>query len=323
MGPRTDKPAGAQAKPHRPSINIPPTPDSATSSQSAATVTPSHAASSNFSVLASATILRDGADLLSATKSAIPPEIEAVAQLMHNLKEMNHRLKGMYESIETNTERAAMLGPVIKAGEETATLRSRLEKQIAKHAKELETLRRELERRVKERLEDRLKQHVTKEIRASVAQKIENKVRQELEKQVPHSLRHQTNEHTHQMVAIKTHLHNSEARRINATLTRKEKLRPLIPLDGSTLPASLFPNNIDACLAMSGKDVKELLKHYELDKASPVPPGGTSKEENINKFLDYIGAPYHVLPGPTVPESASSKGPRLVAPILITRKAVV
>ncbi|KAK0213064.1 hypothetical protein DFS33DRAFT_1269709 [Desarmillaria ectypa] len=313
----------AKEKPCRPSIDIPLTPDSTISSQSQSSATPtaSHVASS-FSILASATVLPSGADSLSAIgkpKPAIPPDIEAVALLMRNLKEMNQQLKGMYESIETHTERAATLGPVIKAGSDIATLKSRLEKQIAEHDAELLSVRKQLETQVKERLEGRLSQYVTEEIRASVAQKIENKVRQELEKQIPQDLRDQTNKHMRQMVEIKTHLYNSEARRINAASTRKEKLRPLIPSNGRTSPSSLFPNNIDACLAMSGKDVKQLLKDYELDKASPVSPGGISREENLNKFLDHIGAPYHVLP----PSNTSPKANRLVAPILITRKPVV
>ncbi|KAK0455438.1 uncharacterized protein EV420DRAFT_1553625 [Desarmillaria tabescens] len=309
----------AKEKPSRPLVDIPLTPNSTTSSNAQSSTTPT---ASSFSVLASATALPGGADPLSAIgkqKPAILPDIEAVALLMRKLKEMNQQMKGMYESIETHTERAATLGPVIKAGEEIAMLKSNLEKQIIEHDAELTSVRKELDTRVKERLESRLRQYVTDEIRASVARKIENKVRQELEKQIPQDLRKQTNEHTRQMMEIKTHLHNSDARRINATLTRKEKLRPLIPSNGSTSPSPLFPNNIDACLAMSAKDVKQLVKDYELDKASPVSPAGTSsKAENVNKFLDYIGAPYHVLLIPT-PAKASPK----VGFILVTRKPVI
>ncbi|SJK97244.1 uncharacterized protein ARMOST_00495 [Armillaria ostoyae] len=317
-------------KPHRPSIDIPPlTPESATSnlSQTSATPTAAHMAAPGFSILSSATALPSGADPLSAIgnagshKSAIPPDIEAVAILMRNLKEMNQRLKGMYESIETQTEKSATLGPVIKAGEKIATLKLRLEKQIADHDAALVTVRAELETRVKERLEGRLRQYVTDEVRTSVAKKIEKKVEQELKTQIPQSLRNQTTGHARQMAEIKMHLHNSEARRINATLTRKEKLRPLIPSHG-TSPSPLFPTNIDTCLAMSGKDIQQLVKVYELDKGSPVSPGGISREENINKFLDHIGAPFHVLPAPTV-TSPSPKATRLGGPILITKRAVV
>ncbi len=109
-------------KAHRPSIDIPPlTPESATSNLSA---TPT--AAPGFSILSSATPLPSGADASSAIgnaggrKSAIPPDIEAVAVLMRNLKEMNKRLKGMYESIETHTEKSVTLGPVIKAGEQVS-----------------------------------------------------------------------------------------------------------------------------------------------------------------------------------------------------------
>ncbi|KAK0457973.1 uncharacterized protein EV420DRAFT_1545666 [Desarmillaria tabescens] len=309
----------AKEKPSQSSVDIPLTPNSTTSSNAQSSTTP---IASSFSVLASATALPGNANPLSAIgkqKPAIPPDIEAVALLMRKLKEMNQQMKGMYECIETHTERAATLGPVIKAGEEIATLKSNLEKQIIEHNAELSSVRKELDIRVKERLESRLRQYVTDEIRASMARKIEEKVRQELEKQIPQGLRKQTNEHTRQMVEIEVHIHNSDARRINATVTRKEKLRPLIPPNGSMSPSPLFPNSIDACLAMSVKDVKQLLKDYELDKASPVSPGGTSsKVENVNKFLDHIGAPYHVLPILT-PVKASSK----VGSILVTRKPVV
>ncbi|KAK0195180.1 hypothetical protein F5146DRAFT_274844 [Armillaria mellea] len=284
-------------KPLRPSIDIPPlTPTSATSNQSQSSATPTAAqtAVSGFSVLASATALPNGADPLSAIgktgskKAAIPPNIEAVAQLMRGLREVNQQLKGMYENIETHTVRSASLGPIIKAGEEIATLKSHLAKQIADHNAELADVCEELENRVKKRLEGRLREYVTKEVHNSVAETIEKRVKQELEKQIPQSLCNQTNEHARQMAEVKIHLHNSEARRINATLTRREKLRPLMPPHG-TSPPPLFPTNIDACLAMSGKDVQQLMKVYELDKASPVSPGVTSKEDNINKFLDHIG----------------------------------
>ncbi|PBK95632.1 hypothetical protein ARMGADRAFT_1078333 [Armillaria gallica] len=289
-------------KPRRPPIDIPPlTPESATSNLSA---TPT-AAAPGLSILSSATALPSGADPLSAIgnaggrKSAIPPDIEAVALFMRNLKEMNKRLQGMYESIEMHTEKSVTLGPVIKAGEEIATFKLRLKKQIAEHDAELAAVRTELETRVKERLEGRLRQYVTDEVRTSVAKKIEKKVEQELTKQIPQSLRNQTNEHARQMAEIKMHLHNSEARRINATLTRKEKLRPLIPSHG-TLASPLFPTNIDACLAMSGKDLQQLVKVYELDKGSLVSPGGISREENINKFLDHIGV--RAVPRPSRPD---------------------
>ncbi|KAK0225671.1 hypothetical protein IW262DRAFT_703063 [Armillaria fumosa] len=324
--------AGQEKRP-RPSINIPPlTPTSATSnqSQSSATPTDAHTAASGFSILSSATALPSGADPLSAignagrNKPAIPPDIEAVALLMHNLKDMNNRLKGMYKSLEAHTEKSATLGPVIKAGEEIAKLKLRLETQIAEHNAKLAAVRVDLESKVKERLEDRLIQCVTDEVRTSVAEKIKTRVEQELEKQIPQSLRSQSNEHARQMAAIKMHLRNSEARRTNATLTRKETLRQLIPSHG-TSPSPLFPTSVDACLAMSGKDIQQLLKTYELDKGSSVSPGGISREESINKFLDHIGAPFHVLPAPTITSSSprATRPGGLGGPILITRRVIV
>lgn len=240
---------------------------------------------------------------------------------MHNLKDMNNKLKGMYGSLEAHTLKSATLGPVIKAGEEITTLKHRLEKKIAEHDAELAAVRTELENKVKERLQDRLRQCVTDEVRTSVAKKIEKKVEQQLKKQIPQRLLDQTNQHARQMAEIKMHLQNAEARRINATLTRKETLRQLIPSHG-TSPSPLFPSNIDACLTMSEKKLQQLVKVYELDNGSPVSPGVTTKEENINKFLDHIGAPFHVLPAPTV-TSPSPRATRLAGPILITRRVIV
>ncbi|GLB37396.1 hypothetical protein LshimejAT787_0404470 [Lyophyllum shimeji] len=166
------------------------------------------------------------------TGSPGPSDLVAIAELFSTLKRTVSTLHATFDRLGTQTEKMACLAPAIKADQQIQDVRARLEDQIRRHERLIDKLRLLLEDAIKETVVEQLKSRIYPMIQESVAKEVQQRVERELETQVPAELREQVQAHQREIIEVQTNLHNSEARRHNASLRSPsmttEPLRPLL-----------------------------------------------------------------------------------------------
>ncbi|KAJ2914398.1 hypothetical protein MD484_g6012, partial [Candolleomyces efflorescens] len=163
-------------------------------------------------------------------KAAGSPDILAIAQLQASMKDALQGLARAFNQIEIQTERMNQLTLEIKAREQLEALKNELAAQIKHQKEELDALKESLETRIKEVVTNHIKSQLYDMIKESLATVIEEKVREELSRQIPDHLKQTGQDHQRQILQTKTNLHNSEARRYNASLESASLTAPLRPL---------------------------------------------------------------------------------------------
>ncbi|KAF9038317.1 hypothetical protein BDZ89DRAFT_1061302 [Hymenopellis radicata] len=228
--------------------------------------------------------------------------LQEVVALMAKAKDSEKALRRMLATLETGGHDLASAGKAIQTAEKIETLRTLLTNKRTECIAAIDALEADLRFKVNAALKERLRHHVCKEIQGSVQSKINQKVREKLLVHIPPTIRDQTGTHKKRMSEIQMHLHNSEARRINATLSPDQPLKPLLRLPSSNAeaatPSDHFPATVNDCLKLKDDALKSLVREYGLRDLSPV------REEKINKLLDFIGVPFQCMK--IVPESGSS-----------------
>ncbi|KAG5645439.1 hypothetical protein DXG03_006263 [Asterophora parasitica] len=224
-------------KPKIPSIIIPPTPINTCSASlppydkyaplvqiqlQPSTITPPSSALSASTASTSTSTLEPDMTR-SCGEGGSPTDIVAIAELFATLKKTVATLHTTFDRLGTQTEKLAQLAPAMKADQQ-ANFCAKLENQIVSHENTMQEVRRLLEDTIKDSLVDHLKSQVFGAIRESVAK--------ELKIQIPEKLREQGKAHQREIVEVQTNLHNSDARRHNASLRSPsmttEPLRPLL-----------------------------------------------------------------------------------------------
>ncbi|KAJ7594638.1 hypothetical protein C8J56DRAFT_927266 [Mycena floridula] len=245
------------------------------------------ALSSLNSTLGCASPLKDGSGL----GSAVSPDLRAVGDLLSSMKKTLVTLETTFTALGQETEQVAALAPSIKTSEQLIDLRCDLDAQIQKQQSDIENVKRLLEIKVKAAMEGEIRARMKKKILESIA--VKERVKLQLSRGIPDHLRQQANQHKEQILEIKTHLHNSEARRYNSQLqsSSKDHLRPLLrPVSALDTPSEspLFPSNVADLFRMSEHDARQLVEEYGIEDAG-------RDDSNINKFISHIGLSYQLV----------------------------
>ncbi|KAF8161239.1 hypothetical protein B0H34DRAFT_372103 [Crassisporium funariophilum] len=157
-------------------------------------------------------------------------DIVAIADLFSAMKNALVTMTNAFDRLGSQTEQMVSLSLDIKAAEQFKRVQTTLDDQISRQKVEIEDLRGTLENKIKDAVQEKIRTQLYDMVKESITQKIEAKVRDELAIQIPEDLREQVLSHRRQILEVKTNLHNSEARRYNASLQSSSNapLRPLL-----------------------------------------------------------------------------------------------
>lgn len=166
-----------------------------------------------------------------AETSSGESDVHAIGQLQESMKIALQGLASAFQHIDKSTRLMTQLAQDIQEREQLNRLRDDLEHQIKSQREELDDLKSTLQTRIQQTAAHTIKTQLNDMIQKSVESVIEERVREELSIQIPSQVRQRAADHQRQMLQAQTDLHNSEARRYNASLqsvTLSVPLRPLL-----------------------------------------------------------------------------------------------
>ncbi|KAH9918811.1 uncharacterized protein B0H18DRAFT_1122884 [Fomitopsis serialis] len=213
------------------------------------------------------------------------PELQAVNELLSTMKLTLTTLGSTFDSLGKQTVSVASLCPRIEAAREIHQTGEQLKERQKKQDDRMKELQEALAANVKEQRE--------KWLNARVNGIVAEIVRKELNVQIPNELKNEVNEYKRRILQVKIQLHNSDAKRRNSLLhspshAGDEQLHYLLPplaagvLELPKCPA-FFPSRFNGLFKLTTKSSS---RSY---KPSPLSPGGAVREENLNRFMEFIG----------------------------------
>ncbi|KAG9104536.1 hypothetical protein FRC06_001622 [Ceratobasidium sp. 370] len=222
------------------------------------------------------------------------PDVAGLEQLRQTMQATMGMLGSTFDYLGEQTARVASLGPAVEASHQIHQLRRQVHAQDRKQEERMQEIKSLLQDVLKEQIAEHLRAHVFEMIREKVEELVADKVKAALTQQIPEKLRQQVKEHRQHLAEVKRCLHNSEARRANATLRNhgsaiREPLHELLMADGN--PSELWPQDLAQLFGYSNDTAKRLLDDYELTYAHDDPT-----ERMLNKFMAHIGVGFQMVP---------------------------
>ncbi|KAF8891740.1 hypothetical protein BD779DRAFT_144886 [Infundibulicybe gibba] len=162
--------------------------------------------------------------------SCVNADILAMADVFSTMKRTLGDLSASFDILGQQTEKMSSLAPALKATEQLKELRSLLARQIVDQEAAMQETRSMLEDAVKGKVVEHIRSQLYAMIEGQVAKAVKERVRQQLTIKIPQDLCQQGHSHPKEVVESQMTLHNSEARRYNASLTAALPNQPLRPL---------------------------------------------------------------------------------------------
>jgi len=234
------------------------------------------------------------------------PDVAGLEQLRQTMQTTLGVLGSTFDYLGEQTARVAALGPAVEASHQIHQLRRQVHAQDRKQEERMQEIKSLLQDVLKEQIAEHLRAHVFEMIREKVEEYVAEKVKDALTRQIPDTLRKQVSEHRQHLAEVKRCLHNSEARRANATLRNhgsaiREPLHELLMDNG--VASELWPNDLAQLFGYSNDTAKRLLDDYELTYAHDDPT-----ERLLNKFMAHIGVGFQMVPPQRRPPMQISSG---------------
>lgn len=234
------------------------------------------------------------------------PDVAGLEQLRQTMQATLGVLGSTFDYLGEQTARVAALGPAVEASHQIHQLRRQVHAQDRKQEERMQEIKSLLQDVLKEQIAEHLRAHVFEMIREKVEEYVAEKVKLALTRQIPDHLRQQVQEHRQHLAEVKRCLHNSEARRANATLRNhgsaiREPLHELLMDNGTA--SELWPNDLAQLFGYSNDTAKRLLDDYELTYAHDDPT-----ERLLNKFMAHIGVGFQMVPPQRRPPMQISSG---------------
>lgn len=176
-------------------------------------------------------VLKTEGDNISLHASSIAsPEILALASFQASMKQALSSLSNTMEGLESQSARMEQLGTDVKLHEQVKLLRSDLEDQIRRQKADLDAIQEKLQQKVKAALEEHIKTRLRATAKQLISDMVRERVNNELNQQMNIEVCEGSIHHERQITEVKTCIHNSEARRYNASLQSASLDVPLRPL---------------------------------------------------------------------------------------------
>ncbi|CDO75528.1 hypothetical protein BN946_scf184871.g9 [Trametes cinnabarina] len=198
-----------------------------------------------------------------------------------------HHRESTLHLLTEDGQKITQLGPTLPAAsEKIISIGAQVDDHDAKRDARVHDLQKKIQRDHKQRALEAMKEHFKGQTRAEIKRQVKGEMDGQMyPAHLPKPLKDQVAEGAAQVVALKAALHNSQARRANATITDKDMSLPLTPIqrpDGSI--SAVFPAHLNALLAYDEARTQQVLADYGL-----ADPRLTDHVLNVNRFMAYIG----------------------------------
>ncbi|KAG8708119.1 hypothetical protein FRC08_000105 [Ceratobasidium sp. 394] len=229
--------------------------------------------------------------------AVLNPEAERVRAVLATMQQTLGQLGINFDSLGDQTAKVTTLPSGMEANQEILAVQRHMSRQRRKQDENIEEIKKLLREVAQEQIVEHLRSQVAEQVLEVIDDFVEQEVQRNLEEIIPVELQRQVEEQKKQLEDVRRSLHNSEARRANALLRSTHMTDPLHKL---LLPNGMvsadFPEHLGELFAMDGVQAKRLLGEYGIEPSE-------SREKNLNRFMQFIGVSYQM-----VPSQASSVG---------------
>ncbi|KIY63607.1 hypothetical protein CYLTODRAFT_425944, partial [Cylindrobasidium torrendii FP15055 ss-10] len=279
-------------------------------------------------------------------------DVSTIAGALVQTQELAKNLASALGRLEIQASRLSSSKAALEAQKRVQSLRELVREQSQKHEEAITREEHALEAAVLEALKGRLRDEALKNAREKVNERVQDRIQRALKDHIPETMTVDALQHEEDMVSLDVQLHNTEARRVNEILKKNDRLRPLLrppilssdPKNPSAAlsprahisPSAIAPFQMpkkeqELTVALCGKlpeaGAKKLADYYNLTprprpllSSSPrnmeTRPGvGPTREEHINAYLEFAGAPFRctrIAPPSTAARPVGSEGTAVI-----------
>jgi len=225
------------------------------------------------------------------TQFTLPPEVAAANEILLEMKTKLGSLGATFDSMGAQTAQMALLGSELEITQHLNSLRSHIKDQDQKQEDGIA----EIQELLKDLMEVQMMKYLQQQVEADIEIQIDELVREQvakyLEKYIPKALQDELADRKRELEEVQRALHNSESRRANAELRSSDPegcLHTIYRPNGEI--STLFPRTLRNLFALDAESSRQLLLEYEQPDVSD------SRERNLNRFIQFCGVSYQVVP---------------------------
>ncbi|KAF8601610.1 hypothetical protein BDV93DRAFT_524569 [Ceratobasidium sp. AG-I] len=225
------------------------------------------------------------------------PEVEHVREVLATMKQTLASLGMNFDALGDQTAKVATLPSGMETNQEILAVQRHMSRQRRKQDENIEEIKKLLREVAQEQIVEHLRKTVADQVMEIIDEFVEEEVQRNLDEIIPLELQRQVDDQKRQLEDVRRNLHNSEARRANALLRSTHMTDPLHKLlMQNGMVSADFPEHLGELFAMDGTQAKRLLAEYDIEASE-------SREKNLNRFMQFVGVSYQM-----VPSQASSVG---------------
>lgn len=202
-----------------------------------------------------------------------------------------------FDTLNSQSDRITSLGPTVDSSRQISSLRRQIRHQDKKQDERVMEVKHMIKDVLKEHIANDMRAQIEEQIRAEIAMQVKQEVSAQIVEHLPISLQEQAEQSKRQLQDVKQSLVNSEARRANAGLRANNLDDPLVRVlkpDGTE--SKLFPADLRSLFGYDANTALELVKDFGLKEHD-------SRERNLNRFMAFIGIPFHLIPIPVLTDA--------------------
>ncbi|KAI8975874.1 hypothetical protein BD414DRAFT_423520 [Trametes punicea] len=212
-------------------------------------------------------------------------DVAVVRELLGGMKSTYGTLNSTLATLRDQGERVKDLGPTMQAADDHIdALSKEVDDQERQRADKVKAVREKIESKHKQRALDEMQKHFKLQILEEVKKQVQVQMdRHMYPTHLPKPLAEHVKDGREQVTAMKAAVHNSQARRENATITWTDMTKKLAPIqrpDGSV--SAVWPNDLNSLLSYDAAKTTQLVKDYDLFDHGDV-------ATNLNRFMAHIG----------------------------------
>jgi len=225
------------------------------------------------------------------TQFTLPPEVATANEILLTMKAALSSLGMTFDSMGAQTARMALLGSELEIAQQLNSLRTQMKNQDQKQEEGIAEIQELLKDLMEVQIIRHLQQQVETDIEIQMEEILKEQVAVNLERYIPKALQDELSDRKRELEDVQRALHNSESRRANADLRSSDtdgSLRTIYRPNGEI--SALFPKTLRSLFALDAEASKQLLIDYEQPDVSD------SRERNLNRFIQFCGVSYQVVP---------------------------
>ncbi|KIJ51305.1 hypothetical protein M422DRAFT_65312 [Sphaerobolus stellatus SS14] len=218
----------------------------------------------------------------------------AVKELLVMMKSTLGTLGATFETLGAQSDKITSLGPAMDSSHQISSLRRQIRAQDKRQDARVMEVKHMIKDVLKEHIANDMRAQIEEQIRAEIATQVKQEVAAQIVEHLPISLQAQAEQSKRQLVEVRHSLVNSEARRANSVLRANNLDDPLTHVlkpDGTQ--SDIFPTDLRTLFSYDADTARRLVQEFSLQEHE-------SRERNLNRFMAYIGIPFHLIPVPVL-----------------------